>query len=77
MSNIKPSDHGIVVENKQSGVRYATSDINYNPKTDRKIRDLRAGESVLSYRPKATNNGSSEDDVEDPDTLDISSGGGE
>lgn len=52
MSNIKPSDHGIVVEHKESGIRYAVSDRNYNDKIHRKVRDLRPGESVRSYRPR-------------------------
>lgn len=52
MSNIKPSDHGIVVEHKESGVRYAVSDKNFDPRNERKVRDLKTGESVLSYRPK-------------------------
>jgi len=49
MTQIKPSDHGIVVENKESGLRYASHDRNFDPKSERKVRDLRAGESVLSY----------------------------
>lgn len=53
MTQIKPSDHGIVVENKESGLRYASLDANYDPKTERKVRDLKAGESVLSYGVRA------------------------
>lgn len=49
MSNIKPSDHGIVVENKESGLRYASLDQNFDPKSERKVRDLKAGESIMSY----------------------------
>lgn len=49
MSDIKPSDHGIVVENKETGLRYASLDVNYDPNTERKVRDLRAGETVFSY----------------------------
>lgn len=52
MSNIKPSDHGIVVENKETGLRYASLDVNFDPKTERKVRELRAGESVFSYITK-------------------------
>lgn len=52
MTGIKPSSHGIVVEHKESGVRYAISDSNYNEKAHRKVRDLRPGETVLGYRPK-------------------------
>ncbi|QZD98602.1 hypothetical protein SEA_JEMERALD_14 [Microbacterium phage Jemerald] len=52
MTGIKPSSHGIVVEHKESGVRYAVSDRNYNEKIHRKVRDLRPGETVLGYTPK-------------------------
>lgn len=52
MSQIKPSTHGIVVEHKESGVRYAVPDENYNSDIHRKIRDLKPHESVLSYQPK-------------------------
>lgn len=53
MTTIKPSDHGIVVDHVESGVRYAISDRNYDVKVHRKVRDLRPGESVLSYRPRS------------------------
>lgn len=52
MSNIKPSDHGIVVENKESGLRYASLDRNFDPKSERKVRDLRVGETVHSFPVK-------------------------
>ena len=52
MSNIKPSDHGIVVEHKESGLRYASLDANFDPANERKVRDLKPGESVFSYAPK-------------------------
>jgi len=61
MSNIKPSDHGIVVEGKESGLRYASLDENFDPTTERKIRDLRPGESVLSYVPKRVSQDDSEE----------------
>lgn len=51
MSNIKPSSHGIVVDHKESEVRYAVSDINYNEKVHRKVRDLRPGETVRGFSP--------------------------
>lgn len=54
MTGIKPSSHGIIVEHKESGVRFAISDRNYNEKVHRKIRDLRAGETVWAYQPRAT-----------------------
>lgn len=50
---IKQSDHGIVVDHVESGVRYAISDKNYNVKHHRKVRDLKPGESVLSYKPRS------------------------
>lgn len=66
MSNIKPSDHGIVVENKETGLRYASLDVNHDPATERKVRDLRAGETVLSYQPRhKTSLGSQDDQVAD------------
>lgn len=52
MTGIKPSSHGIVVDHKESGVRYAVSDRNYNEKIHRKVRDLRPGETVVGYQPK-------------------------
>ncbi|QKN87775.1 hypothetical protein NEBULOUS_14 [Microbacterium phage Nebulous] len=52
MTGIKPSSHGIVVDHKESGVRYAVSDKNYNEKIHRKVRDLRPGETVVGYQPK-------------------------
>jgi hypothetical protein len=51
MSELKPSSHGIVVEHKESGVRYAVSDKNHNPDVARKVRDLRPGETVLGFSP--------------------------
>lgn len=73
MTAIKPSSHGIVVENKESGLRYASTDANYDPKTERKVRDLRVGESVLSYgfkeaRPTfGQDNDSTDEDETDTD----------
>lgn len=72
MSNIKPSDHGIVVENKESGLRYASLDVNYDPQTERKVRDLKAGETVFSYVPRYKTSLGDQDDqateTGDPDT---------
>lgn len=59
MTEIKPSSHGIVVDHKESGVRYAVSDKNFNPKLHRRVRDLKPGESVVGYRPKGSSSGSS------------------
>ena len=52
MTGIKPSTHGIVVDHKESGTRFAISDKNYNEKLHRKVRDLRPGETVWGYVPK-------------------------
>lgn len=52
MTGIKPSSHGIVVEHKDNGIHYAVSDQNYNEKVHRKVRDLKPGETVRSYKPK-------------------------
>ena len=49
---IKPSDHGIVVDHVESGIRFAVSDKNYSAKLHRKVRDLLPGETVLGYQPK-------------------------
>lgn len=74
MSNIKPSDHGIVVENKESGLRYASLDENYDPQVERKVRDLKAGETVLSYLPRyKTSLGDQDEQV--TDSGDTESGG--
>lgn len=51
MTGIKPSTHGIVVDHKESGVRYAVSDKNYNEKIHRKVRDLKPGETVRAFQP--------------------------
>lgn len=52
MTGIKPSSHGIVVDHKESGTRFAISDRNYDEKVHRKVRDLKPGETVLGYKPK-------------------------
>lgn len=68
MSNINPSDHGIVVDHKESGMRFAISDRNYNPKVHRKVRDLKPGESVCTYRPKQGNSAQAESQTEGAST---------
>lgn len=60
MTESKPSSHGIVVDHRESGVRYAVSDANFNPQVHRRVRDLKPGESVLGYRPKGSSSGSSD-----------------
>jgi hypothetical protein len=52
MANIKPSTHGIVVDHKETEIRYAVSDRNYNPEIHRKVRDLKPGETILGFQPK-------------------------
>jgi len=42
---------GIVVDHKDSGVRYAVSEANYNSKIHKKVRDLKPGETVQGFRP--------------------------
>lgn len=86
MSNIKPSSHGIVVENKESGLRYASHDRNFDPRSERKVRDLKVGESVFSFpikpaRPsfkpvgEEDNSAPEEDEEEDLNTEDTNSPG--
>jgi hypothetical protein len=53
---IKPSTHGIVVDNKESGLRYAVSDENYDSHKESKVRDLKPGETVIGYQPKLSPN---------------------
>lgn len=69
MTGIKPSSHGIVVEHKESRVRYAVSDKNFNEKVHRKVRDLRLGESTRTYQPKrAQSSQDASKALDDPNT---------
>jgi hypothetical protein len=43
---------GIVVDHKESGVRYAISEKNFNGKVHTKVRALNPGETVLGFQPK-------------------------
>lgn len=43
---------GIVVDHKESGVRYAVSEKNFNEKVHKKVRDLKPGETVQGFQPK-------------------------
>ena len=52
MTGTKPSTYGIVVDHKESGVRYAISDKNYDERVHRKVRNLKPGESVQGYVAK-------------------------
>lgn len=42
---------GIVVDHKESHVRYAVSAQNFNPKVHKKVRDLAPGETVVGFKP--------------------------
>ncbi|QNL31025.1 hypothetical protein SEA_KAUALA_13 [Microbacterium phage Kauala] len=44
--------NGIVVDHKESGVRYAVSEANFNEKIHTKVRDLKPSETVIGFRPK-------------------------
>ena len=43
---------GYVVDHKTSGVRYAVSPQNFNPKVHTKVRELEQHETVRGFRPK-------------------------
>ena len=43
---------GIVVESLSSGNRYARSERNFNPKREKKVRDLRPGETVIGFKTR-------------------------
>jgi hypothetical protein len=43
---------GIIVDHKETGIRYAISEVNFNPKTQTKVRGLNPGETVLGYKPR-------------------------
>ncbi len=61
--------HGIVVQHKETKVRYAVSEANYNEKVHTKVRDLKPSESVLGYRPHLP-----EDDKVDIEDLEATEG---
>lgn len=44
---------GIVVDHKESGVRFAISFNNFDARFHVKVRDLYPWETVISYKPKA------------------------
>lgn len=44
--------NGIVVQHKDSNVRYAVSRENHDEATEVFVRDLKPGETTLSYAPK-------------------------
>jgi hypothetical protein len=43
---------GIVVDHKETGVRYAISEHNFNDKIHKYVRDLKPGETVRGFQPK-------------------------
>lgn len=45
---------GIVVESKSSGNRYARSEANFDPNREKKVRDLKPGETILGFKPRST-----------------------
>lgn len=49
----KTTEVGFVVDHKESGVRYAVSPSNYNPKVHTKVRALKPHETPAAYQPKA------------------------
>lgn len=53
MSNSKTKTvAGYVVDHKNSGVRYAVSPQNFNPKVHTKVRELEQHETVRGFQPK-------------------------
>lgn len=44
---------GIVVDHKESGVRYAVSESNFDKNTEEFVRELGVGETVLGFTPLA------------------------
>lgn len=63
MSDPKKTSRGYVVEHKESGVRYAVSPGNFNEKIHTKVRNLKPGETVLGYAPRAKPKRSAAQDV--------------
>lgn len=45
--------NGIVVDNVEAGARYAISRANFDIRTERFVRDLKPGETVLGYTAKS------------------------
>lgn len=43
---------GIVVESLSSGNRYARSERNFNPEREKKVRDLKPGETVIGFKTR-------------------------
>lgn len=45
--------NGIVVDNVEAGARYAISRANFDIRTERFVRDLKPGETILGYTAKS------------------------
>lgn len=43
---------GIIVDHKETGIRYAVSPANFNEKVHTKVRPTKPGETVLGYKPR-------------------------
>lgn len=56
---------GIVVQNKESGIRYAVYEDAHDKSSEDFVRDLKPGESVLSYIPKVAPAKGDENDAGD------------
>ena len=48
------ASHGFVVQNKHSKVKYAVSTKNFDPRSETKIRDLKANETTWAFQPRKT-----------------------
>lgn len=44
--------NGIIVDHKESHVRFAISESNFNPEVHKHVRDLKPGETILGYKPR-------------------------
>lgn len=64
---------GIVVQHRDSNVRYAVSEENHDKASEDFIRDLKPGETILGYTPKqAPKKGEADpelDEATEPDTA--------
>lgn len=67
---------GIVVQHKESGIRYAVYEDAWDRSSEKKVRDLKPGESVLSYIPKLAPD-TSGDEEQETDAGDGSATGNE
>lgn len=54
---------GIVVESLSSGNQYARSERNFNPEREKKVRDLKPGETVIGFKTRENKVLSHEEDA--------------